>query len=80
MTELLPFVAGLPPVDHHCHGVVTRDVTRAGFEAMLTVRTHDGGSRAAEIAAAAVSEVDAGRLCASVGHENAQRIYRLEHV
>ncbi|WP_410568817.1 amidohydrolase family protein [Amycolatopsis sp. cmx-4-61] len=36
MTGLLPFVADLPLVDHHCHGVVTRDVTRAGFEAMLT--------------------------------------------
>ncbi|MEV6828020.1 amidohydrolase family protein [Amycolatopsis sp. NPDC051102] len=36
MTELLPFVADLPLVDHHCHGLVTRDVTRAGFEAMLT--------------------------------------------
>jgi predicted TIM-barrel fold metal-dependent hydrolase len=36
MTGLLPFVSDLPLVDHHCHGVVTRDVTRAGFEAMLT--------------------------------------------
>ncbi|MGW5746927.1 amidohydrolase family protein [Amycolatopsis sp. NPDC003861] len=36
MTSLLPFVADLPLVDHHCHGVVTRDVTRADFEAMLT--------------------------------------------
>ncbi|WP_103339769.1 amidohydrolase family protein [Amycolatopsis sp. CA-126428] len=36
MTGLLPFVADLPLVDHHCHGVVTRDVTRADFEAMLT--------------------------------------------
>ena len=36
MTDLLPFVADLPLVDHHCHGVVTRDVPRADFEAMLT--------------------------------------------
>ncbi|MGW4060571.1 amidohydrolase family protein [Amycolatopsis sp. NPDC004747] len=36
MTGLLPFVADLPLVDHHCHGVVTRDVTRGDFEAMLT--------------------------------------------
>ncbi|RSD22881.1 amidohydrolase family protein [Amycolatopsis eburnea] len=36
MTDLLPFVADLPLVDHHCHGVVTRDVARADFEGMLT--------------------------------------------
>jgi predicted TIM-barrel fold metal-dependent hydrolase len=36
MTGLLPFVADLPLVDHHCHGVVTKDVARADFEAMLT--------------------------------------------
>ncbi|MEV5713274.1 amidohydrolase family protein [Amycolatopsis mediterranei] len=36
MRSLLPFVADLPLVDHHCHGLVTRDVTRADFEAMLT--------------------------------------------
>ncbi|WP_284741029.1 amidohydrolase family protein [Amycolatopsis sp. RTGN1] len=36
MTDLLPFVADLPLVDHHCHGVVTEDVARADFEAMLT--------------------------------------------
>lgn len=36
MTGLLPFVADLPLVDHHCHGVVTRDVTGGDFEAMLT--------------------------------------------
>ncbi|UOZ11248.1 amidohydrolase family protein [Amycolatopsis sp. WQ 127309] len=36
MTELLPFVADLPLVDHHGHGVLTRDVTRADFEALLT--------------------------------------------
>ncbi|WP_328442961.1 amidohydrolase family protein [Amycolatopsis sp. NBC_00438] len=36
MTELLPFVADLPLVDHHCHGVLTRGVARADFEALLT--------------------------------------------
>jgi predicted TIM-barrel fold metal-dependent hydrolase len=36
MTDLLPFVADLPLVDHHCHGVGTGDVARADFEAMLT--------------------------------------------
>jgi predicted TIM-barrel fold metal-dependent hydrolase len=34
----------------------------------------------AALDADAMSEVDAVRLCASVGHENAKRIYRLEHV
>ncbi len=29
-------VAGLPLIDHHCHGVVRDDLGRAGFEAMLT--------------------------------------------
>jgi len=36
MTDLLPFVADLPLVDHHCHGLGTGDVARADFEAMLT--------------------------------------------
>ncbi|MFE0027395.1 amidohydrolase family protein [Amycolatopsis sp. NPDC059021] len=36
MTELLPFVADLPLVDHHCHGVITREPDRDGFERMLT--------------------------------------------
>lgn len=36
MTGLLPFVADLPLVDHHCHGVGTADVSRADFEGMLT--------------------------------------------
>jgi predicted TIM-barrel fold metal-dependent hydrolase len=36
MTDLLPFVADLPLVDHHCHGVATGGVARADFEAMLT--------------------------------------------
>lgn len=36
MTGLLPFVADLPLVDHHGHGVLTRDVVRADFEALLT--------------------------------------------
>lgn len=29
-------LAALPLVDHHCHGVVTADLDRAGFEALLT--------------------------------------------
>jgi hypothetical protein len=29
-------VDGLPLIDHHCHGVVRDDLSRAGFEAMLT--------------------------------------------
>jgi len=33
---LLPFVRDLPLVDHHCHGVIRRDVGRRDFEAMLT--------------------------------------------
>jgi hypothetical protein len=33
---LLPFVADLPLLDHHCHGVIRRDVDRHGFEALLT--------------------------------------------
>ncbi|MGY1601533.1 amidohydrolase family protein [Geodermatophilus sp. SYSU D00815] len=36
MTDLAEEIAALPLVDHHCHGVVTRDVDRAGLEAMLT--------------------------------------------
>ncbi|WP_033293436.1 amidohydrolase family protein [Amycolatopsis jejuensis] len=36
MTGLLDFVADLPLVDHHCHGVRTRGVDRDGFERMLT--------------------------------------------
>jgi hypothetical protein len=37
---LLPFVADLPLVDHHCHGVIRRDVDRNGFEALLTEADH----------------------------------------
>jgi predicted TIM-barrel fold metal-dependent hydrolase len=33
---LLPFVADLPLFDHHCHGVIRRDLDRRGFEALLT--------------------------------------------
>lgn len=33
---LLPAVAGLRLADHHCHGVVRRDLDRPAFEAMLT--------------------------------------------
>ncbi|MET8246630.1 amidohydrolase family protein [Streptomyces sp. NPDC005202] len=29
-------LAALPLVDHHCHGVVTADLDRAGFETLLT--------------------------------------------
>ncbi|MBG0829045.1 amidohydrolase family protein [Planomonospora sp. ID67723] len=36
MPELLPAVAALRLVDHHCHGVVPEDLSRAGFEALLT--------------------------------------------
>jgi predicted TIM-barrel fold metal-dependent hydrolase len=33
---ILPFVADLPLVDHHCHGVLREDVDRTGFEELLT--------------------------------------------
>jgi uncharacterized protein len=36
MTELLPSVAGVPLVDHHCHGLLRTDVDRTAFEEMLT--------------------------------------------
>ncbi|GIH96936.1 amidohydrolase family protein [Planobispora siamensis] len=36
MPELLPAVAGLRLVDHHCHGVVPEDLSRPAFEALLT--------------------------------------------
>jgi uncharacterized protein len=36
VSELDPTLADLPLVDHHCHGLVRRDLTRAEFEAMLT--------------------------------------------
>ncbi|MFD2473899.1 amidohydrolase family protein [Amycolatopsis silviterrae] len=36
MTGLLDFVADLPLIDHHCHGVRTAGVDRDGFERMLT--------------------------------------------
>ncbi|CCH89375.1 Amidohydrolase [Modestobacter italicus] len=36
MSELDPTLADLPLVDHHCHGLVRRDLDRAEFEAMLT--------------------------------------------
>jgi predicted TIM-barrel fold metal-dependent hydrolase len=36
VSELDPGLAELPLVDHHCHGLVRRDLDRAGFEAMLT--------------------------------------------
>jgi predicted TIM-barrel fold metal-dependent hydrolase len=34
--ELDPDLTDLPLVDHHCHGLVRRDLERAEFEAMLT--------------------------------------------
>ncbi|HWG14538.1 MAG TPA: amidohydrolase family protein [Streptosporangiaceae bacterium] len=34
--ELLPVVADLRLADHHCHGVVGRDLDRPAFESMLT--------------------------------------------
>jgi predicted TIM-barrel fold metal-dependent hydrolase len=36
MSALDPDLADLPLVDHHCHGLVRRDLDRPGFEAMLT--------------------------------------------
>ncbi|HWD06398.1 MAG TPA: amidohydrolase family protein [Amycolatopsis sp.] len=33
---MLDFVADLPLVDHHCHGVVTHELGREAFEGMLT--------------------------------------------
>src|SRR3954471_14615057 len=36
MSDLDPDLADLPLVDHHCHGLVQRDLDRSGFEAMLT--------------------------------------------
>jgi len=33
---VLSFVESLPLVDHHCHGVVRRDLDRTGFESLLT--------------------------------------------
>ncbi|GLZ02820.1 amidohydrolase [Actinomadura sp. NBRC 104412] len=35
MGSLLPSVEALQLVDHHCHGVVRRDLDRDGFESML---------------------------------------------
>jgi len=36
MTGLLPFVADLRLVDHHCHGLVSAELDRTAFEEMLT--------------------------------------------
>ncbi|SDY13796.1 hypothetical protein SAMN05661080_02446 [Modestobacter sp. DSM 44400] len=36
MSDLDPDLAALPLVDHHCHGLVRRDLDRPEFEAMLT--------------------------------------------
>ena len=39
---LLPFVRDMALADHHCHGVIRRDVRRGEFEAMLTEADHPG--------------------------------------
>ena len=39
---VLPFVRDIPLVDHHCHGVILRDVGRRDFEAMLTEADYSG--------------------------------------
>jgi predicted TIM-barrel fold metal-dependent hydrolase len=36
VTDLLPYVAEQPLVDHHCHGVLRRDADVATLESMLT--------------------------------------------
>jgi uncharacterized protein len=36
VTDLDPDLTALPLVDHHCHGLVRRDLDRPGFEALLT--------------------------------------------
>jgi predicted TIM-barrel fold metal-dependent hydrolase len=41
-TDLLPAVAELGLADHHCHGVVRRDLDRPAFEAMLTEAGYAG--------------------------------------
>jgi predicted TIM-barrel fold metal-dependent hydrolase len=41
---LLPFVRDMALADHHCHGVIRRDVRRGEFEAMLT-EADDPGQR-----------------------------------
>lgn len=40
---LLPAVAELRLTDHHCHGVLRRDLDRPAFEAMLTEADYAGG-------------------------------------
>ena len=41
--ELLPAVAELRLTDHHCHGVLRRDLDRPEFEVMLTEADYAGG-------------------------------------
>jgi len=36
VADLLPYVAGQPLVDHHCHGVLRRDADEGTLESMLT--------------------------------------------
>ena len=40
---LLPAIAELRLTDHHCHGVLRRDLDRPAFEAMLTEADYAGG-------------------------------------
>jgi uncharacterized protein len=40
---LLPAVAELRLADHHCHGVIRRDLDRPAFEGMLTEADYAGG-------------------------------------
>jgi predicted TIM-barrel fold metal-dependent hydrolase len=42
LPDLLPAVAELGLADHHCHGVVGRDLDRPAFEAMLTEADYVG--------------------------------------
>ncbi len=46
---LLPFVRDMALADHHCHGVIQRDVRRGEFEAMLTEADGPGQRAAPEL-------------------------------
>ena len=39
---MLPFVESVRLIDHHCHGVVRRELDRPGFEALLTETSGTG--------------------------------------
>ena len=45
--SLLPYVRDQPLIDHHCHGVIRREVDRPGFEALLTEADYAGPGRPA---------------------------------